>query len=101
MVSTKTITKGEGKIGIEWLRSLEHDQERVVVTFGALWRPVLVLEAWAGQTDAQRAALWHAIYDIQRKNHDLRMQLAKERHERLELKDRVARMERRRESREE
>nr|GEW05678.1 hypothetical protein [Tanacetum cinerariifolium] len=70
------------------LRSLEHDQERVVVTFGALWRPVLVLEAWAGQTDAQRAALWHAIYDIQRKNHDLRMQLAKERHERLELKDR-------------
>ncbi|GJR77503.1 hypothetical protein Tco_0089868, partial [Tanacetum coccineum] len=30
------------------------------------------LEAWAGQTDAQRAALWHAIYDIQRENHDLR-----------------------------
>ncbi|GKB17456.1 hypothetical protein Tco_0851379 [Tanacetum coccineum] len=30
----------------------------------AIWRPVLALEAWAGQTDAQRAALWHAIYDI-------------------------------------
>ncbi|GJY52554.1 hypothetical protein Tco_0443401 [Tanacetum coccineum] len=27
-------------------------------------RPLLALEAWAGQTDAQRAALWHAIYDI-------------------------------------
>nr|GEX86787.1 hypothetical protein [Tanacetum cinerariifolium] len=55
----------------------------------------------AGQTDAQRAALWHAIYDIQRKNHDLRMHLAEERHERLELKDHVARIDRRRESREE
>nr|GEX62346.1 hypothetical protein [Tanacetum cinerariifolium] len=38
-------------------------------------RPVLALEAWACQTDAQRAALWHAIYDIQRENHDLRMQI--------------------------
>ncbi|GKE74609.1 hypothetical protein Tco_1536650, partial [Tanacetum coccineum] len=37
-------------------RSLEHEQERVAVTFGALWRPVLALESWAGQTDAQRAA---------------------------------------------
>nr|GEV72004.1 hypothetical protein [Tanacetum cinerariifolium] len=31
-------------------RSLE--QERVAVTFGAIWRPVLALESWAGQTDA-------------------------------------------------
>ncbi|GJX50123.1 hypothetical protein Tco_0276968 [Tanacetum coccineum] len=37
----------------------------------------------------------------QRENHDLRMQIAEERHERLELADRVARMERRHESREE
>ncbi|GJU48342.1 hypothetical protein Tco_1217897 [Tanacetum coccineum] len=44
-------------------RSLEHEQERVAMTFGALWRPVLALESWAGQTDAQRAALWHAISD--------------------------------------
>ncbi|GJY17245.1 hypothetical protein Tco_0388736 [Tanacetum coccineum] len=36
-----------------------------------------------------------------RENHDLRMQIAEERHERLELADRVARMERRHESREE
>ncbi|GKE52769.1 hypothetical protein Tco_1487925 [Tanacetum coccineum] len=54
-----------------------------------------------GQTDAQRAALWHSIYDIQRENHDLRMQLSEKRHERLELADHVARMERRQESREE
>ncbi|GKA40114.1 hypothetical protein Tco_0732707 [Tanacetum coccineum] len=53
--------------------SLEREWERVAVTFGALWRPVLALEAWAGQTDTQRAALWHAIYDTQRENHDLRM----------------------------
>ncbi|GJR02118.1 hypothetical protein Tco_0525102 [Tanacetum coccineum] len=33
-------------------RSLEHEQERVTVTFGALWRPMLALESWAGQMDA-------------------------------------------------
>ncbi|GJV09631.1 hypothetical protein Tco_1351172 [Tanacetum coccineum] len=80
-------------------RSLEWEQERATVTFNAIWRPVLALEAWAGQTDSQRAALWHAIYDIQRVNHDLRMQIAEERHERLELTDHVARIERRQESR--
>nr|GEY56319.1 hypothetical protein [Tanacetum cinerariifolium] len=53
-------------------RSLEREQERAMVTFNAIWSPVLALEAWAGQTDAQRAALRHAIYDIQRANHDLR-----------------------------
>ncbi|GKG60686.1 hypothetical protein Tco_0614248, partial [Tanacetum coccineum] len=64
-------------------------------------RPVLALEAWASQTDAQRVALWHVIYDIQRENHDLRMRIIKERGERLELADCVAKMERRQESREE
>ncbi|GJR08111.1 hypothetical protein Tco_0790763 [Tanacetum coccineum] len=38
-------------------RSLEYEQERIAVTFGAIWRPVLALDSWAGQTDAQRAAL--------------------------------------------
>nr|GEY74100.1 hypothetical protein [Tanacetum cinerariifolium] len=52
-------------------RSLEREQERDTMTFSAIWRPVLVLEAWTGQTVAQRAALWHAIYDIKRENHDL------------------------------
>ncbi|GJY78136.1 hypothetical protein Tco_0483937 [Tanacetum coccineum] len=37
-------------------RSLEHEQERVIVTFEAIWRPVLALESWAGQTDTQRIA---------------------------------------------
>ncbi|GJR69374.1 hypothetical protein Tco_0015439 [Tanacetum coccineum] len=80
-------------------RSLEREQERATVTFSAIWRPVLALEAWAGQTDAQRAAPWHAIYDTQRENHDLRMHIIEERCERLELTDHVARMEGRQESR--
>nr|GEX89802.1 hypothetical protein [Tanacetum cinerariifolium] len=83
------------------LRSLEREQKRATVTFSALWRSVLALEAWAGQTDAHRVALWHAMSDTQGENHDLRMQLAEERREQLELADRVARMERRQESREE
>ncbi|GJU02105.1 hypothetical protein Tco_1112443 [Tanacetum coccineum] len=37
-------------------------------------------------------------YDIQKENHDLRRQIAKERRERLELTDHVARMEKRQES---
>ncbi|GKB95749.1 hypothetical protein Tco_0981886, partial [Tanacetum coccineum] len=38
-------------------RSLEYEQERVAVTFGAIWRPVLALEPWAGQTDAKMMLL--------------------------------------------
>ncbi|GJZ40040.1 hypothetical protein Tco_0586603 [Tanacetum coccineum] len=52
-------------------RSLEHKQERVVVTFGAIWRPVLALESLAGQMDTQRATLWHAISDTQMENQEL------------------------------
>ncbi|GKA17805.1 hypothetical protein Tco_0697642 [Tanacetum coccineum] len=44
------------------LGSLERAQEQATITFGALWRPVLALEAWAGQTDIQRSALWLARY---------------------------------------
>nr|GFB31975.1 hypothetical protein [Tanacetum cinerariifolium] len=38
------------------LRSLEqkHEQEKAIVTFGALLRPMLALESWAGHVDAQR-----------------------------------------------
>ncbi|GJZ79736.1 hypothetical protein Tco_0644573 [Tanacetum coccineum] len=71
-----------------------YDRDLRELYTSAIWRPVLALKAWSGQTDAQRAALWHAIYDIQRENHNLRRQLAEERRERLELTDHVARMER-------
>ncbi|GJX70913.1 hypothetical protein Tco_0308084 [Tanacetum coccineum] len=47
-----------------------------------------------GQTDAQRAALWHAISDIQGENRDLRLQLAEERRARLELAEVVDNMRR-------
>ncbi|GKC76257.1 hypothetical protein Tco_1127031 [Tanacetum coccineum] len=66
-------------------RSLEHKQERVAVTFGAIWRPVLALESWAGQTDAQRVAPWHAISDTQMENWELRLQIIEERRVRLDL----------------
>ncbi|GKD90887.1 hypothetical protein Tco_1366394 [Tanacetum coccineum] len=75
-------------------RSLEYEQERVAVTFGAIWRPVLALESWAGQTNAQRAALWHAINDIQGENQDLQLQLVEERRARLELAEVVDSMRR-------
>ncbi|GKD76641.1 hypothetical protein Tco_1339262, partial [Tanacetum coccineum] len=65
--------------------SLEHEQERVAVTFGAIWRPVLALKSWAGQTDTQRAALWHAISDTQRENRELRLQIVEKRRARLDL----------------
>ncbi|GJV98331.1 hypothetical protein Tco_1553583 [Tanacetum coccineum] len=65
--------------------SLEHEQERVVVTFRAIWRPVLALESWAGQTNAQRAALWHVISDTQMENRELRLQITEERRTRLDL----------------
>ncbi|GKD18397.1 hypothetical protein Tco_1207555 [Tanacetum coccineum] len=67
--------------------------------FSQSYRSVLALKAWVGQTDTQRAALWHAICDTQRENHDLKMQIVEERHDRLELTDGVARMKRRQESR--
>nr|GEY38593.1 hypothetical protein [Tanacetum cinerariifolium] len=53
-------------------RSLEWEQERATITFSAIWRP--------------------------RENHDLRRHLTKERRERLEVTNRIARMERRQES---
>ncbi|GKE87303.1 hypothetical protein Tco_1564778 [Tanacetum coccineum] len=59
-VATPTAVKTEGfltELGAQVQMSLEYEQERVVVTFRAIWRPVLSLEAWAGQTDAQRASL--------------------------------------------
>ncbi|GKA56309.1 hypothetical protein Tco_0755381 [Tanacetum coccineum] len=39
-------------------RSVEYERERVARKFGAIWRPVLTLEAWAGQTDIARVQLY-------------------------------------------
>nr|GEV21793.1 hypothetical protein [Tanacetum cinerariifolium] len=35
------------------VRGLDHEQERTAMTFGALWWPVLALEAWAGHVDTR------------------------------------------------
>ncbi|GJR18512.1 hypothetical protein Tco_0967039 [Tanacetum coccineum] len=52
-------------------RSLELEQERTVVTFGALWRPMLALEAWAGHVDTRMNDMSHAGYDDHRLVHDM------------------------------
>nr|GEU49420.1 hypothetical protein [Tanacetum cinerariifolium] len=40
------------------LKGMKQGQEQATITFGALWQLVLAHEAWAGQTDAEREALW-------------------------------------------
>ncbi|GKD00760.1 hypothetical protein Tco_1171034 [Tanacetum coccineum] len=75
-------------------RILEYEQEWVAVTFGAIWRPVLALESWAGQTDAHRAALWHAISDIKGENRNLWLQLVEKRRAGFELAEVVDSMRR-------
>ncbi|GJW89903.1 hypothetical protein Tco_0167456 [Tanacetum coccineum] len=57
-------------------------------------RPVLAMKSWAGQTHAQRAALWHAISDTQMDNRELRLQIAEERRARLDLAEIVDSMRR-------
>nr|GEZ51477.1 hypothetical protein [Tanacetum cinerariifolium] len=66
-------------------RSLKHEQERVALTFGEIWRPVLALKSWAGQTDAHSTALWHTISDMQIENRELRLRITEERRARLDL----------------
>ncbi|GJV98846.1 hypothetical protein Tco_1554098 [Tanacetum coccineum] len=58
------------------LRSLEQEQERAVITFRALWRPVLALEAWAGHVDTRMTSMSRAGYDDHRLVHDLLVQQA-------------------------
>ncbi|GJZ49884.1 RNA-directed DNA polymerase, eukaryota, reverse transcriptase zinc-binding domain protein [Tanacetum coccineum] len=91
--------RGLGELCTYDKMSLEHEKERVTVTFEALWRPVLALESWAGQTDAQRAAMWHAISDTQGENRELRLQLTEERRVGLELAEIVDSMRRGKEPR--
>nr|GEX04771.1 copia protein [Tanacetum cinerariifolium] len=46
-------------------RSLEHEQKRAVVTFGAFWRPVLAFKAWAGRVDTWMTNMSRASLSIQ------------------------------------
>nr|GFB04251.1 hypothetical protein [Tanacetum cinerariifolium] len=42
------------------LRSLEQERKGAIVTFSAIWRPMLALESWAGHVDAKREEMWRA-----------------------------------------
>ncbi|GJR78676.1 hypothetical protein Tco_0149461 [Tanacetum coccineum] len=81
-------------------RSLEQGQERAVMTFGALWRPVLALEAWAGHVDTRMASMSRAGYDDHRLVHDLLVQQAALQRELQEMRGRVTALEQERDRRE-
>ncbi|GKG12008.1 hypothetical protein Tco_0346245 [Tanacetum coccineum] len=79
---------------------MEHEQERATLTFGALWRPVLTLEVWARQVDAQRAEIWQAKYDDHGLIHDILVQHTTMQRELQQIRDRVATLEQERSRRE-
>nr|GEV74633.1 hypothetical protein [Tanacetum cinerariifolium] len=79
--------------------SLEHEQERTVVTFGALWRPVLALEAWAGRVDTWMTDMSWAGYDDHRLVYDMLLQQTALQREPQEMRDRVTMLEQERERR--
>ncbi|GJS35477.1 hypothetical protein Tco_0533859 [Tanacetum coccineum] len=81
-------------------RSLEREQERTVVTFRALWRPVLALEAWAGHVDTWLADTSRDRYDNHRLIHDMLVQQAAMQRELQEMRGRVTVLEQERGRRE-
>nr|GEY89606.1 hypothetical protein [Tanacetum cinerariifolium] len=56
--------------------SLKREQKRATVTFEALWRPVLALEAWAGHVDTRLTHMSRAKYDDHILIHDMLVQQA-------------------------
>ncbi|GJS16064.1 hypothetical protein Tco_0410536 [Tanacetum coccineum] len=76
------------------------EQERATVTFGALWRPVLALEAWAGHVDARRAEMWHDRYDDHKLIHDMLVQHVAIERELQEMRGRVSTLKQERSRRE-
>nr|GEY10652.1 hypothetical protein [Tanacetum cinerariifolium] len=82
------------------LGSLERAQEQATITFGALWRLVLALEAWTGHKDAQRAAMWQARYEDHMLIDDLLVQNATIQRKLKEMRDRVTTLEQERSRRE-
>nr|GEU31384.1 hypothetical protein [Tanacetum cinerariifolium] len=73
--------------------SLEHEQERTAVTFGALWRPVLALEAWAGRVDTWMIDMSRARYDDHRLVHNMLLQHTTLQRELQEMRSRVTTLE--------
>ncbi|GJV56582.1 hypothetical protein Tco_1457587 [Tanacetum coccineum] len=71
-------------------RSLEREQERTIMTFGALWRPMLALEAWAGRVDTRFADMSWDRYDDHILIHDMLVQQAAMQRKLQEMRGRVA-----------
>ncbi|GJV91568.1 hypothetical protein Tco_1539381 [Tanacetum coccineum] len=80
--------------------SLERKQERTVVMFRALWRPVLTLEGWAGHVDTRMEDMSRAGYDDHRLIHGMLVQQAALQRELQETRDRVTSLEQERDRRE-
>nr|GEX71451.1 zinc finger, CCHC-type [Tanacetum cinerariifolium] len=74
-------------------RSLEHEQERTAVTFGALWRLVLAFEARVGHVDTRMIDMSWAGYDDHRLVHDMLLQQAALQRELHEMRDRFTAVE--------
>ncbi|GJY07500.1 hypothetical protein Tco_0374554 [Tanacetum coccineum] len=98
---TATISVDEDQfIEISIGMSLEREQERATVTFGALWRPVLALEAWAGRADTRLADMSRDRYGDYRLIHDMLVQQTAMLRELQEMRGRVTTLEQERDRRE-
>nr|GFA36994.1 hypothetical protein [Tanacetum cinerariifolium] len=80
--------------------SLEHEKERTAMTFGALWRPVLALEAWVGCVVIRMVDMSQAEYDDHRLVHDMLLQQAMLQRELHEMRGRVTALEQERDRKE-
>ncbi|GKC43629.1 hypothetical protein Tco_1061351, partial [Tanacetum coccineum] len=78
----------------------EDCHERTAMTFGALWRPALALEAWAGHVDTRLADMSQDRYDDHRLIHDMLVQHAAMQRELQEMRGRVTALEQERDRRE-
>ncbi|GKC55739.1 hypothetical protein Tco_1083337 [Tanacetum coccineum] len=64
-----------------------------ITTFGALWMPVLALEAWAGHVNTRLADMSRARNDDHRLIHDMLVQQAAMQHKLQEMRGRVTALE--------
>nr|GEV51733.1 hypothetical protein [Tanacetum cinerariifolium] len=74
-------------------KSLEHEQERTAMTFGALWRPVLALEACAVRVDTLMIDMSRVGYDDHKLVHDMLLQQTALQRELQEMRGRVTALE--------
>nr|GEU96363.1 hypothetical protein [Tanacetum cinerariifolium] len=81
-------------------RSLECEQERTTMMFGALWRPVLTLEAWAGHANTRISDMLRAGYGDHRLIYDMLLQQAALQHDLQEMRGRVTTLENKRDHKE-